>query len=128
MGFVNDGPWANFVSVSDSNDNPFQEVEFVTSSSPSSYNDNIKTEKGAIFIMEVYQLNPSNIPYYKLQSVEVNTSTGLATVSAIGGNGTYNSHLNSSSDGIVLGFSATYNTLKTYMRVWPIVGNVEILG
>lgn len=125
MGFVNDGPWANFESI---DDNPFQKVEFVTSSSPSSYKDNIKTEKGAIFLMEVYQLNPSGTPYYKLQSVEVNTSTGAATVSAIGGNGTYSSHLNSSSDGIILGFTTSNYTLKTYMRVWPIVGKVEILG
>ena len=129
MGFVNDGPWAYFESA-EGLENNFTEVKFVTSSNPSSYNDNIKTEKGAIFIMEVYQINPQGMPYYTVQSVTINKSNGYPVydISKLGGNGTYTPHTNSTSDGIVLGFETAAYTLKTYMRVTPIVGNVEILG
>ena len=125
MPFVNVGAYSNFIDM-----DGFVPVQFVTSTNPSSYNDNIETEKGAIFIMEVYQLNPSGIPYYKMQSVEVNTSTGAPTVSAVGGNGTYTAHQNSTSGSapVLIGFTNANYTLKTYMRVTPIIGKTRILG
>lgn len=125
MPFVNEGAYSNFQDM-----NGFVPVEFVTSSSPSEYNDNIETEKGAIFIMEVYQLNPNGIPYYKMQSVEVNTSTGAPTASAIGGNGTYSAHQNSTSGSnpVIIGFTNSNYTLKTFMRITPIIGKVKVLG
>lgn len=125
MPFVNAGAYSNFIDMEG-----FVPVEFVTSSSPSEYNDNIETENGAIFIMEVYQLNPSGIPYYKMQSVEVNTSTGAPTASAIGGNGTYSANQNSTngSNPVIIGFTNSNYTLKTFMRVTPIIGKVKILG
>ena len=124
MPFVNAGAYSNFVDMGG-----FVPVQFVTSTNPSSYKNNIETEKGAIFIMEVYQLNPSGIPYYKMQSVEVNTSTGAPTASAIGGNGTYSAHQNSTSGNtVIIGFTNSNYTLKTYMRVTPIIGKTRILG
>lgn len=123
MPFTNDGPYSSFY------DNEFVPVQFVTSSSPTAWNDNIRCDKKSIFIMEVYQVSPnSSTPYYKKQSVEV-SSTGTGTVSAFGGNGTYNSHTNSTtSDQAVLGFTTSNYTYPTFMRVTPIVGKVEILG
>lgn len=123
MPFTNDGPYASFY------DNGFVPVQFVTSSSPTEWNDNIRCDKKSIFIMEIYQVSPNaSIPYYKQQAIEVST-TGNATISAIGGNGTFNAHTNSTtSDQAVLGFTTSNYSYPTFMRITPIVGNVEILG
>ena len=123
MPFTNDGPYASFY------DNGFVPVQFVTSSSPTEWNDNIRCDKKSIFLMEVYQVSPTGTtPYYKQQAVEVNSS-GTGTVSVIGGNGTYNSHTNSTtSDKTILGFTCSNPTFPTYMKITPIVGEVEILG
>lgn len=122
MPFDNNGPYASFQNTEN-----FSETKFVTSSSPSSWNDNIETEKGAIFIMEVYQPNTSGPVYYLAQAIIVN-SGGTGSVNKFGGNGTYNIHQNRvEGNKVIFGFTCSSPSLKTYIRVHPIKGHVKVL-